>query len=303
MIRTSFHTILGVEGGASQNLGNHRINTPCIEVKMKSSNQKKLIGEFLRTRRERLNPDDFGFENTRRRRTSGLRREEVAELADISTAWYTYLEQGRDVQASEQALVRIACALKLDSAEREHLFALSRPSFEHLLKEAAIPKSLTKTVEGFSPYPAMILNHAWDIVEWNESAISLFKDFITIRKERRNLVIYVFTDEAIQKMYQDWEANARLLLAQFRASQALFPNELRFQQIKNLLLRESEPFSSWWSEHELNSQSSGSKVFIHPVVGRLLLSYTAFQSLDHPQLRLVTYMPQDDVSDKRIRYL
>ncbi len=149
----------------------------------------------------------------------------------------------------------------------------------------------------------MILNHAWDIVEWNESAISLFKDFITIRKERRNLVIYVFTDEAIQKMYQDWEANARLLLAQFRASQALFPNELRFQQIKNLLLRESEPFSSWWSEHELNSQSSGSKVFIHPVVGRLLLSYTAFQSLDHPQLRLVTYMPQDDVSDKRIRYL
>lgn len=270
---------------------------------MKAVEKRKALGQFLRFRRERLSPDLVGLPPRSRRRTAGLRREEVAELAGISTAWYTYLEQGRDVQPSREVLNSIAGALHLTEIEREYLYALTMPL---PLKEKAkdeVPLSLRRLLDNFGIYPAYITGHTWDILAWNQAACRLFTDFGAMPEPERNLVRYVFTDTELRRMYTDWEGNARRLLAQFRMSFGMHADESRFVEIISELLSLSEEFGQWWIKYDVQPKMSGVKDMHHPKVGRLQLEYTTFQSNDNPRLTLMTYTAVNKISEEKLHTL
>jgi transcriptional regulator with XRE-family HTH domain len=267
---------------------------------MKAVEKRKTLGQFLRFRRERLSPTAAGLPLRSRRRTAGLRREEVAELAGISTAWYTYLEQGREVQPSREALDGIASALHLTTIERDYLYALALPPPPKETVNDEVPLPLQRLLDNFGVYPAYVTGHTWDILAWNQATCRLFTDFGAMPKRERNLVRYVFTDAQLRRMYTDWEGNARRLLAEFRMSFGLDIGEPRFVEIISELLCLSEEFAQWWVKHDVHAQGSGIKDLQHPRVGRLQLEYATFQSNDNPRFTLITYTAVDKVSEEKL---
>lgn len=267
---------------------------------MEATEKRKTLGQFLRLRRERLSPEVAGLPLRSRRRTAGLRREEVAELAGISTAWYTYLEQGREVQPSREALEGIAGALHLTPIERQYLYALAIPPSPEKRTKDEIPPSMQRLLDNFGVYPAYIIGPAWDILAWNGPTCRLFTDFGAIPPRERNLVRYVFTDTGLRRMYLDWEGNARRLLAEFRMSFGLYPGEARFVEIISELLEGSEAFAFWWNNYDVHAQGSGVKDMEHPRVGRLQLEYATFQSNDNPRLTLITYTAVNKESEEKL---
>lgn len=266
--------------------------------------RRRALGEFLRSRRERLAPEGRA---AGRRRTPGLRREEVAERAGISTAWYTSLEQGRDVRPSPAALRAVADALRLDAAERGHLFALAGPPGAAPPGDAplddAVPAALRRLLDGIGARPAYVLNPAWDVVAWNAPAAALFTDFGALPPEERNIVRYVFTDAALRGMYVNWAENARQLVAQFRAGAAGGPDEARVARLARDLAALSPEFAAWWGDHDVDAPVSGVKALRHPAAGELSLEYATFRSNDNPRLTLVTYMPVGAEDARRLERL
>lgn len=270
---------------------------------MKALEKRKALGKFLRSRRERLSPEGAGLPPRERRRTPGLRREEVAELASISTAWYTYLEQGRDVQPSRETLDSIAEALHLAAIERDYMYALVTPTPAIETAEDDVPGMLRRLLDNFGVYPAYITGHTWDILAWNQAACRLFTDFGAMPKRERNLVRYVFTDAQLRQMYTDWDGNARRLLAQFRMNFGQYAGESRFVEIISELLYLSDEFAQWWTTYDVRPKISGVKEMNHPKIGRLQLEYTTFQSNDNPRLTLMAYTAVDQVSDEKLHQL
>lgn len=270
---------------------------------MEAIEKRKALAQFLRFRREELSPAKAGLPIRSRRRTSGLRREEVAELAGISTAWYTYLEQGRKVQPSREVLDGIASALHLTTTEHNYLYALALPPLPKGKASHEVPLSLQQLLDNFGVYPAYIIDHTWDILAWNQATSRLFTDFGKIPKKERNLVRYVVTNAQLRHMYTDWEGNARRLLAEFRMNFGFDIGEPRFVEIISELLYLSEEFAQWWGKHDVHAQGSGIKDLQHPKVGRLQLEYATFQSNDNPSLKLIAYMAMDRASDKKLHRL
>jgi transcriptional regulator with XRE-family HTH domain len=270
---------------------------------MNGPDRRAALGEFLRSRRERLAAVDLGLPARRRRRTPGLRREDVAELAGISTAWYTYLEQGRAVRPSADVLERIAGVLRLTAVERRHLLALARPLDAPGPTDGTVPPSLHRVLDGLGSNPAYVIGHTWDLLAWNRAAAALFTDFSALPPPQRNVVWYVFTDPRVRCLYSDWAGNARGLLAQFRVSCNLYAGEPRFTELRRGLRAASPEFARWWRAHDVATKLSGTKQLKHPVVGSLHLEYTTFECLERPGLALVTYMPVDTESLGKLRAL
>lgn len=270
---------------------------------MQAAERRQALGHFLRYKREQISPGQVGLPPGSRRRTAGLRREEVAELAGISTAWYTYLEQGRDVQPSREALAGIANALRLSDIERSYLCALALPDPAPPAARADIPLSLRRLIDTLNGYPACVIGHTWDILAWNQAYCRLFTDFEARPPSQRNLIRYVFTDAGLRAMYMDWEGNARRLLAEFRLSFGLYAGEPRFVEIISELLYLSEEFAHWWTDHQVHARGSGIKDMLHPQVGRLQLEYATFQSNDNPRLSLITYTPVNKESEEKLSQL
>jgi len=247
--------------------------------------QRRLLGAFLRTHRERLSPHAAGLAAGPRRRTPGLRREEAAQRAGVSATWYTWLEQGRDVSASPQALARVAVALQLTRAERAYLFELAGrrdPAVPAAAAEA--PPGLAEAVARFDG-PAYGLDRCWNAVCWNAAAGRLFAGWLGGAEP--NLLRYLFLDPQARRLVVDWPDRARRVIAEFRAD---FSRSLADPQMRRLVERlrgEDGAFAAFWNEQAVLGREGGLRRFEHPADGRLAFEQFTFQPADRPDCKLV----------------
>ena len=264
---------------------------------MPPEEQRQELGAFLRARRAALRPEDVGLpQGVNHRRTPGLRREELAQLAGISVSWYTRLEQGKDVQLSAKAVARLAEALRLTAAQREYLLALARGDLSGV--QPAPPETVSVTLrdvlDAQGDNPAYLIDARLNLLEWNRAAMSVFgfaEDLAAAPEEERNLLWLIFMDDA-RTWLVDRERHAKLLLAQFRDASRHLVNDPSFGRFIERLQRGSPEFARWWSQYDVERAQETEKVIDHPAVGRLALRQTVLQVVsDSPGLYLILYTP------------
>lgn len=254
------------------------------------------LADFLRGRRANLKPADVGLPNGGRRRTPGLRREEVAQLAGVGATWYTWLEQGRDVRASLSVLESLARALRLNPAERNHLILLGRGEDPPPCKSPAerVSPTLRRLIENLGPNPAFILGRRWDYLAWNPAATALLGDLGAIPRAHRNHAWLTFTDPARREMFTDWERSSRVLVAKFRADSARHLGDPEFEYLISALRKSSPEFAEAWQRHEVSHSGEGRKDLRHPVAGMLSFSHAVFHPAELSEQRLILYSPLPD---------
>ncbi len=250
------------------------------------------LADFLRMRRASLKPEDVGLPHGGRRRTPGLRREEVAHIAGVGTTWYTWLEQGREVRASMEVLEALARALRLTPAERTHLVLLGRGEEPPPCKSAErVSATIRRLIENLGPNPAYVLGRRWDYLAWNRAASALFGDLGLVPRAARNHVWMHFMDSARREMFADWERSARLVVAKFRADSARHIGDPEFEQLIHALRQSSPEFCRAWKRHEVARSGVGRKEVHHPVAGLLVFEHAVFTPVDAPEQRLILYSP------------
>lgn len=266
-----------------------------MKVQMDNEKRRQELGDFVRTRRERISPSEAGLPAGKTRRTPGLRREEVALLAGVSVTWYTWLEQGRGINVSAAVLESIARVLKLDGTERAHLFMLAQqtPPPSAPFEEAVSP-ALQRVLDHQGISPAFIVGRRWDILAWNRAASAVFGNFEAMPERERNLVWLSFTEPAMRRLIVDWESHAQCVLAQFRAGYGLHPDDPWCSQLINDLQKLSPEFAAWWPRHDVREMPGGRKEFQHPAAGKLVLEDSLFQVAGSPDLRLFLYVPTEE---------
>jgi transcriptional regulator with XRE-family HTH domain len=260
-----------------------------------SDARRRELAAFLRSRRASLTPKDVGLPEGFRRRTPGLRREELAMLAGVGTTWYTWLEQGRDVRPSAQVLAALADALRLDDAERQHLFTLNNRQSPPPSSTApeCVEEPLKRMLANLTLQPAYVLGRRWDVLAWNRAAEILFGGYQTLDRDERNIMHRLFADAAHRLLLADWEAVARVSLAMFRADSARFAGDPDFERLIALLHAQSSEFRTWWPRHEVISPLSGIKRINHPLKGRMSFEHTGLTLSNQPDMKLVVYTPLD----------
>lgn len=250
------------------------------------------LAQFLRAARSRLRPETVGLPSHRRRRVPGLRREEVAELADIGVAWYTWLEQGRDVNVAVATLQRIAQALQLKPQEQVFLFNLAGkqlPSIPDLEHRPSL-ESLQQLVVALQPHPALLINASWDILCWNHAALELFGDFSAMEEHERNRLWLLFTMPEWRNLHNDWARYARCSLAHFRRDAGEKVKEPHFQQLINALQQVSPEFREWWSSYEVVTPVPIHNKFHHPERGLLEYDLNLLQVYHAKELQLFAFI-------------
>jgi transcriptional regulator with XRE-family HTH domain len=260
---------------------------------MDKKKRLRELSSFLKARRSRISPEQVGLTQGIRRRTPGLRREEVAQLAGVGVTWYTWIEQGRDIHVSSQVLEGIARALNLNLDERNHLFTLAEqsPPIELIHPQETVNPSLLQALDRFGANPAYITGQRWDLLAWNQAACAVFGNFELLPVQERNILWFVFMNDNLRQILIDWEAHARLVLAQFRVSYSRFVGDPWFTELIIALELASPEFRQWWTEHDIVGRTDGSKEIDHPLVGRLALNYVVFKVADSPNLEVVMYLP------------
>ncbi|QFY63813.1 helix-turn-helix domain-containing protein (plasmid) [Rhizobium grahamii] len=267
------------------------------------TSERNPLGAFLRDRRTRLDPATFGLSG--RRRTPGLRREEVAQRANISPTWYTWLEQGRGGAPSADVLNRIANGLMLTEPEREHLFmlGLGRPPEVRYRSVEGISPRLQRLIDTLDASPALVRTAAWDIVAWNKAATVVMTDYNQLAPGDRNILRLLFCNPTIRNVQHDWEAMARFVVGSFRADAARAGATSEIAELVEDLCRASPEFAALWQENEIVSHGEGTKRLKHPILGDIELEYSGFAVDGRPDLNLVVYNPVDPVVTRRIRTL
>jgi transcriptional regulator with XRE-family HTH domain len=252
--------------------------------------QRRLLGAFLRTHREALAPDQAAGG---RRRTPGLRREEVAQLCGLSTTWYTWVEQGRDIAVSAAALARLANALRLTTAERAYLFELTRrrdPAPPVAGPAAVVPAELLAVLRT-TAVPAYLLDRLWHVRGWNDAAGRLFAPWFD--SGETNLLRYVFLDPTARDFIWDWEDRARRLLAEFRADTAHNPDDPGMHALVEGLRRDSTAFTQFWNSHTVLAREGGERVFNHPRDGVVRYQQVTLLPARHSDHKLVMLLPRE----------
>lgn len=271
-----------------------------------SEERRKELSSFLRTRRARINPSDVGLLAGARRRTPGLRREEVALLANIGVTWYTRLEQGLPINVSAEVLNSISTALQLTTREREHLFLLAGQYVAEtsVADTEHVSEMLQRVLDSLDPNPAIIRGRRYDILAWNRGAVALFGDYAQMEPRERNSMWRFFTNPSARMCFPKWEEAAPKFVAQFRAVAAKYLDDKCFTSLINDLLEVSPEFRSYWSKHDVASASDGFKHVYHPVVGELSLEYTSFFVPDYPDMRMIVYAAaKGSVEEQKLRAL
>jgi PAS domain-containing protein len=241
-------------------------------------------------------PERVGIEPNGRRRTPGLRREEVAQLAGVGVSWYTWLEQGRDIKPSAQVLDAVARVLDLDSGERAHLFHLARlePPLAAAGYAQEAPPELRALVDALAPQPAYLLGPRTDVLAWNRAATGLLGVPSAAPDGPPNLLWWLFT--STEPRGEQWQSTARATLARFRAEHARRIGDAGFARLIDALERESERFRTLWAEHEVLTGHLGTKLVDHPTLGPLRLYHLQSIPTEHPDLRLTQFAPADDAT-------
>jgi transcriptional regulator with XRE-family HTH domain len=251
------------------------------------------LGAFLRDRRCRMDATAFGLP-TARRRTPGLRREEVAQRANVSVTWYTWLEQGRGGAPSADVLDRIARALMLTDVEREHLFLLGLgrpPEVRYRQCDDGISPRLQRIIDALELSPAIIKTATWDIVGWNRAAAVVLGNYAARAPQERNVLRMMFCDPSVRARQHDWESVARFVVATFRADAVRAGAAANVEALVDELSRASPEFAAMWREKEVGQHSEGTKMLHHPTAGLLALEYSAFTVDGRPDLSMVIYNP------------
>lgn len=262
------------------------------------------LGTFLRDRRTRLDPAAFGFGGGRRR-TPGLRREEVAQRANISPTWYTWLEQGRGGAPSADVLNRIAAGLMLTEPEREHLFmlGLGRPPEARYRGAEGVTPRLQRVLDALSPSPTLIKTATWDVVAWNDAAAALLTDYAKLPPDRRNILRMMFSDERVQAAQDDWLSVARFVVASFRADAARAGAGAEIAQLVDELSQTSPQFAALWRANDVVGHAEGVKRIRHPKIGLIELEFSIFAVDGRPDLGMIVYNPVTSEGADRIRSL
>ncbi|WP_308250393.1 helix-turn-helix transcriptional regulator [Sphaerisporangium fuscum] len=253
------------------------------------------LGEFLRSRRARLRPEELGLPSFGgRRRVPGLRREELAQLAGVSVDHYVRLEQGRTLHFSEEVLDAVARALRLDPVEREHLHRLARPWSESDRAQAApepqrVRPGLRRLLDSAADVPAYIVGRNTDVLAWNRLAAALIIDFGALPPRERNLARLVFLDEGMRSLYADWRGKASDVAAYLRLDAGRHPGDPRTSELIDELSAASPDFQEAWAEHKLKDKTHGRYVYLHPVVGRLDLGFETLRLPDDPDQALIAH--------------
>ncbi|MCA9905294.1 MAG: helix-turn-helix domain-containing protein, partial [Anaerolineae bacterium] len=258
-----------------------------------STNQLELdrrheLAEFLRSRRARLAPEQVGLPRGLRRRTPGLRRGEVALLAGVSLEWYTWLEQGRDINVSSQLLESLARVLQLDANEREHLFllALRQPPPIETYTSPTISPTLHQFLDQLGTSPACVVDTRSTVLVQNAAHCAVFGDYARLPERDRNLIWRLFTSPRAQEINADWEELARAYLAQFRAEYGRFVNDPWWTNMIADLSRVSPQFRELWAHHDVLNLAEGRKALRHPLAGELTFDFLWLQTVDSSGLRL-----------------
>ncbi len=270
-----------------------------------AANEDNALGAYLRDRRAKLDPTTFGLPMTRRR-TPGLRREEVAQRAHVSATWYTWLEQGRGGAPSADVLDRIARALMLTEAEREHLFLLGLgrpPNVRYQPPEKVTPR-LQRVLDALEFSPAYLKTATWDVVAWNRASAAVMTDYGAMRPEERNILRQVFREPQVKAAQTDWEHVARFAVAAFRADVARAGATEKVRALVDELRRISPEFEAIWAENEVRSTyGEFAKTLKHPLAGPLKLEYTVFSVSGRPDLDMVIYNPASEEDIRRVKGL
>ncbi len=273
---------------------------------MHESERRQALADFLRQRRARLAPAEVGLPPGMRRRTPGLRREEVAQLANMGTSWYVWLEQGRDVHPSAQVLESLAQALRLTPNERRHLFLLAGqplPPPASPSEERASP-ALQQVLDDLNPTPAYAVGRRWDYLAWNKAADGLFaiSEASSPSPYAHNLVWRFFTSPTMRER-PNWEQLARGTLAEFRTASARYPGDEWFEELIEDLKQVSPEFCRWWLHHDARSSLDGRKAMEHPTLGHLEFEHLTLQVLNNPDVRIMIYTPNAVTRAKLQRFL
>lgn len=268
---------------------------------MDERERRQALAAFLRTRRARLQPAEVGLPARSRRRTPGLRREEVAELAGMGVSWYTLLEQGQDVHPSRQVLESLARALRLTPAEAHHLFLLAgqdMPAAQGVGEDAQVTPALQRVVDALSPHPAFVIGRRWDVLACNRVADLLFHFYEPCPPHSRNVVWRFFQRGAIRTTDTDWQTQARNLVAQLRADYARYPGDASFRELIDDLQRVSAEFREWWEQQDVRGLPDGPRAMRHPTLGALDFDHVTFQTSVTPDLRVKVYVASPATASK-----
>ncbi|MFN2745172.1 MULTISPECIES: helix-turn-helix transcriptional regulator [Bacillus] len=256
--------------------------------------KRKELGDFLKLKRSTVSPEEYGMPLGQRRRTKGLRREELAQLAGIGVTWYTWLEQGRDIQVSTQVLESISRVLKLNYEEKKHVFLLAGqqiPLYELQSTKQHLNPAVQHLIEHLKDCPVYVTDEKWDVIAWNEAACLVFGDFKRMSHKEKNAIWRCFCSKDYQKLLADWESHAKRLLAQFRFTASRFIGEEWINELIDELSQKSAEFRSWWNHHDILGTPAGEKEINHPSAGTMFMEHVTLQLYDAPDLKLTVYRP------------
>lgn len=259
--------------------------------------RREELRDFLRSRRARLTPADVGIAAAGRRRTPGLRREEVALLAEVGVSWYTWLEQGRDINVSVDVLDAISRALRLSEAERTHLYVLAGLNPPQAApRDTSVSVELRQLIDAWHPRPALLLDRYWNLLALNDMARTVFG----YDSEDRNCLISYFTNDRYRSMHDNWESLAPSVVAAFRADAARAPGDPEFARVIDELSAVSPEFVKQWARHDVGDHAQTVKAVTHPEAGELVFDKTALVVADRPDWRLELYNPRPGTLEKLV---
>jgi transcriptional regulator with XRE-family HTH domain len=256
-----------------------------------TADHRRELAEFVRSRREATRPEQVGLPSGRGRRTPGLRREEVAMLAGVSLTWYTWLEQGRRINASNDVLLAIGRALRLDDAGLDHLLSLNMPGTTAPDAPTEPPSALVRLLDALMPAPAYVLGPVWEFVGWNDAQARLYPRIAELETPRRNLLWVLFADPSTRDLIVDWDIHARQALAEFRAATTGIRHDPAHVSLVGMLRAESVEFDTWWPQHDVSGFETRLRRFRHPTAGDLTFEYQQLTPAEWPALRIVAQLP------------
>ncbi|MEV7234682.1 helix-turn-helix transcriptional regulator [Streptomyces sp. NPDC051020] len=260
---------------------------------MNYDQRRAQLADFLRTRRLAIQPEEVGLPPRTSRRTPGLRREDVADLAGISTCWYSRLEQARNIRVSDHVLDSLADALRLSTEEHDYLLALAREDARSSASIApdGVPPALQRILDSQHPHPAIALGPRFNILAWNQARTDVYGDLTKIPSEHRHM-LWLFFGGYLRELIQNWEQSARSVLAEFRAATGLYVHEPWFTKLVRELSQNSKEFRGWWQQHEIESHHVTTREVWHPAVGRMVLEESALVVDDRSGRRIILEIPQ-----------
>lgn len=266
--------------------------------------RRRELAAFLRSRRERIQPEEVGFAPGGRRRTPGLRREEVAQLAGVGVTWYTWLEQGRDINVSAQVIEAISRTLRLDRLERNHLYTLAGIALGPAKNAcAALPASIQKMLDKFSPYPAQVLNARYDVLAFNDAYTKVIIDMAAVPLEERNLLWLTFVSDEWRCAFTDGDSIRMHMVAGYRAALADHLGEPSWQDLTDRLLASSPLFAELWERYDVAAPSAKIKLLQNEKVGLLRMEPANLWLTQLGQVRATVYTPVDEETEAKLHTL